>query len=394
MIPLFKVFMSEEAILKASDVLRSGYIGQGPVVDEFEYALQNFLSSDYVCTTNSATSAEHLLYHLLKKPAYISCLFHGESDRSHIHWNGLQSGDEVLATPLTCTATNWPILANNLKIKWVDIDPETLSLDLSDLRRKLSPSTKLISVVHWGGYPADLAEIRKIQLECQSKFGFVPLVIEDCAHALGSSYKGNAIGSHGNFSTFSFQAIKHVTSVDGGALVLPDQNLFKRSKLLRWYGIDRESNRKDFRCEADISEWGFKFHMNDVSAAIGLENLKLFENISSGFKRCRDFYRANLTKVDGIQLIQNDYEGMRNWNPWLFSILVDNKDSFYKAMHSRGISVSQVHERNDKHSCVDHYKSLMPSLDSICQKLICIPCGWWVSDDDLQYIVQAISEGW
>ena len=391
MIPLFKVFMSDEAISKAVNVLRSGYIGQGLVVEEFEGYLKEFLSTDFVATTNSATSAEHLAYHLLKSSGDIWMSIH-ESPQLFA-WPGLAPGDEVLASPLTCTATNWPILANDLSIKWVDTDPETLSMDLVDLRRKITPKTKIISIVHWGGYPADLNEIRSIQRESYEKFGFAPVVIEDCAHALGSLYDGQPIGSHGNICTFSFQAIKHVTSVDGGALVVPHQNLYARAKLLRWYGIDRESNRKDFRCEADIPEWGFKFHMNDVNASIGLENLKHFSYISQGFKRCDHYYRESLADCSGVTLIQTDL-GKRDTNPWLFSLLVDDKHQFYRKMHSKGITVSQVHERNDKHSCVSSFRTMLPGLDMICERLICLPCGWWVTDDDLDFISQAIKEGW
>jgi dTDP-4-amino-4,6-dideoxy-D-glucose/dTDP-4-amino-2,4-dideoxy-beta-L-xylose transaminase len=115
--------------------------------------------------------------------------------------------------------------------------------------------------------------LKEIQEKALRMYGFKPAIIEDCAHALGSKFNGKPLGSHGNICTFSFQAIKHMTSVDGGALVLPHKELYSRAKLLRWYGIDRESDRKDFRCEADIPEWGFKFHMNDVSAAIGMANL-------------------------------------------------------------------------------------------------------------------------
>ena len=103
---------------------------------------------------------------------------------------------------------------------------------------------------------------------------FKPAVIEDCAHAFGSTYKNQKLGNHGNICTFSFQAIKHLTCGDGGMIVVPHQELHRRSKLMRWYGIDRENNKKDFRCETDIMEWGFKFHMNDINATIGIENLK------------------------------------------------------------------------------------------------------------------------
>lgn len=386
--------MAESAVVRASEVLKSGYIGQGSVVEEFENKLKNFINTDWILSTNSGTSAEHLAYHLLKKPSTLNIKFHGDDVGTTIEWEGLDEGSEVLATPLTCTATNWPILANSLKLKWVDIDKDTLEIDFNDLRRKITPSTKLISVVHWGGYPVDLGELRKIQLETYDKFGFYPLIIEDCAHSFGSKYDGEVIGAHGNLCTFSFQAIKHVTSVDGGALIVPDQQLFKRGELIRWYGIDRKSNRKDFRCEADIIEWGFKFHMNDVCAAIGSENLGHFDYISAGFKRCDSYYRQHLQDVPGITLVQNNENQLRETNPWLFSILVENKRDFMKKMAEKGIVVSQVHERNDKHTCVSEFASFLPSLDEICKGLCCLPCGWWVEDEDLSFIVDTIKEGW
>ena len=123
-IPLFKVFMSDESIERTVNVLKSGYIGQGSVVDDFEEILKKYFDHDYLLTVNSATSAEHLALHMLKKQY------------------GLKDGDEVLSSPFTCTATNWPILANNFNIKWVDIDPNTLNMDLDDLTRKITSKTK------------------------------------------------------------------------------------------------------------------------------------------------------------------------------------------------------------------------------------------------------------
>ena len=125
--------------------------------------------------------------------------------------------------------------------------------------------------------------------------------------------------------------------------------------------------------------------MNDLSASIGIANLNHFEYIKEGFTRCASYYRSRLDSVSGITLTQPPSEN-RSINPWLFSILVERKPEFYKVMHSKGITVSQVHERNDKHSCVDSYKSMLPSLDKICNGLVCIPCGWWVSQEQLEFI--------
>jgi dTDP-4-amino-4,6-dideoxygalactose transaminase len=377
-IQLFKVFMSENAAPEVSKVLNSGYIGQGEKVEQFESKLQDFFMKDYIVTLNSGTSGLHLALDLLKK--------------SSGKWPGLEDGDEVLATSLTCTASNFPILANNLNIKWVDVDPTTLNMDLDDLSRKISPKTKAIMLVHWGGYPNDLDRIKEIQNKCFELYGFKPAVIEDGAHSFGSKYKGKHIGNHGNMTMYSLQAIKHITAIDGGLLLLPHQELYDRAKLLRWYGIDRNSNRKDFRCEADIQEWGFKFHMNDVCATVGMENLKHADEIVSRHQSNAKFYDEHLQNIPGLTTLTR-HEGHESAF-WIYSMLVEDRDGFYKHMKDCGIVVSQVHERNDKHTCVSDYKSSLPTLDRIIGKVVSIPVGWWVTDEDRQYIVDCIKKGW
>jgi dTDP-4-amino-4,6-dideoxygalactose transaminase len=377
-IPLFKVFMSPNAGDEVTKVLNSGYIGQGEKVEEFESTLSDYFMRDYVVTLNSGTSGLHLALHLLKK----------QSGK----WPGLEDGDEVLATPLTCTASNFPIMANGLNIKWVDIDPETLNMDLDDLSRKISPKTKVIMLVHWGGYPNDLDKIKQIQTKCFDMYGFKPAIIEDGAHSFGSKYKGKLLGNHGNIVMYSLQAIKHITSIDGGLLVLPHRELYDRSKLLRWYGIDRNSNRKDFRCEADIEEWGFKFHMNDVCATVGLENLKHVNTIVGTHKSNAEFYDNNLVDISGLKTLTR-HEGHESAF-WIYSMLVENRDSFYKWMKECNIVVSQVHERNDKHTCVTSYKSSLPTLDKTIGNVVSIPVGWWVTPEEREYIADCIKKGW
>lgn len=371
-IPLFKVYMNPSVGTKVAEVLNSGYIGQGPKVEEFEQKINSYFGADNILTVNSGTSALHLAIHLHRDK-----------------WN---YGDEVLATPLTCTASNWPILAHGLKIKWVDIDPTTLNMDLDDLARKISPKTKLIMGVHWGGYPLDLDKIRLIQDWAKGKFGFRPELIEDAAHAIGTKYKGKYLGSHGNIVINSLQAIKHLTAVDGGLIHLPNRELYDRAKLVRWFGIDRETNTKDFRCEADILEWGYKFHMNDVNATVGIENLKHLDYVLHSHTSNASYYDDELKNVNGVTLLKRE-DGYDS-TFWIYSMLVDDRDGFYKHMKKCGIMASQVHERNDKHSCVSEFKTELPILEKTIGKVVSIPVGWWLSDDDLDYIVDCIKKGW
>ena len=369
-IPLFKVLMSPDVSEYVSKVLESGYVGQGQKVEEFESLLKKHLNYDYVVTTNSATSGLHLALHSL---------------------NADQNA-EVLTTPLTCTATNWPILANKIKLRWVDIDLETGNMDLIDLERKISPNTKAILVVHWGGYPVDIDELNNIVDRCEHRYGHRPTIIEDCAHAWGSTYKNKHIGTFGNWSVFSFQAIKHLTTVDGGALLTPDGDSYRRMRLLRWYGIDREGSRKDFRCEDDIKESGFKMHMNDLNASIGLSNFNIALDAIKRHQNNAEYYRSQLDNVPGIKILTEHSD--RKSTYWIFTMLVERRDDFMRKMSEAGISSSRVHERNDKHTCVYNFRTALPNLDKFSSDMICIPVGWWVTDEDREYIVDTIKKGW
>ncbi len=391
-IQLFKVFMSNDAITRAQKVLGSGYIGQGPVVEDFEIQLGEFFGNPNVVTTNSATSSEHLVFHMLKRPQK-RCSEDSSPTIDNHNWPGINDNDHILTTALTCTATNWPILANNINLKWVDVDLNTCNMDLDDLERKITEKTKAIVVVHWGGYPLDLDRLAKIQEDAFNKYGFKPIIIEDCAHAFGSKYKGKPIGSHGNICTFSFQAIKHLTAGDGGCITFPNDHLVSRAKLLRWFGIDRNDNRKDFRCEADVAEYGFKMHMNDINAAIGIGNLPEVKSlVLRNHKANGEFYNEALKNVDGVTLLENHTD--RESAYWLYTLKVENHSDFVKKMYGANIMVSRVHERKDIHSCVQDFKIPLPNLDKLVNQMICIPVGWWITPGERQYIIETIKSGW
>jgi dTDP-4-amino-4,6-dideoxy-D-glucose/dTDP-4-amino-2,4-dideoxy-beta-L-xylose transaminase len=377
MIPLFKVAMAASAPAEVGRVLMSGHIGQGSKVDEFERALARRLGNDRVATVNSATSGLHLALHMASR----------DPGR-----DGPAGGrDEILTTPMTCPATNFPILANGLRPRWVDVDPGTLNMDLDDLARKIGPATAAIIVVHWAGYPVDLDRLRLILDQAEERVGFRPVVIEDCAHAWGATYHGRPLGNHGNVSVFSFQAIKHLACGDGGLMVLPDDRSHQRARSLRWYGIDRDAGQ-DLRGRNDVPEWGFKFHMNDINAAIGLANLEHVDEIVAAHRRNAAYFDAQLAGVPGLEL--TDREPDRESSFWIYTIKVDDRDGFAKHMAGAGIAVSQVHERNDGYRCVRPYAARLPGLDSVFDRAICIPVGWWLTDDDLTHIVSTIRSGW
>jgi dTDP-4-amino-4,6-dideoxygalactose transaminase len=368
-IELFKVRMSEKAPEEVGKVLMSGFIGQGPKVEEFEEVLKKHFGLHFINTVNSCTSGLELVVHMIKN----------------------EEACEIITTPLTCTATNTAIVSRGVKLVWADIDPKTCNIDLDDVARKITSKTKAIILVHWGGNPVDLDKLREIQLRAFNTIGTFPIIIEDCAHAWGAKYKDKYIGTYGNFAIFSFQAIKHLTTGDGGIILSPNEEYHQRAKLLRWYGLDR-TNNKDFRCEQNIQEAGFKFHMNDISATIGICNYQEVDSVVAIHKNNGKFYNENLMDIPGVKLI----EIMPNSDPsyWIYTIMVENRDGFFKKMKEYDIHVSQVHDRNDKHRCFRNYKSILPGLDEVSKKMICIPCGWWVSKKDREYVVDAIKNGW
>lgn len=373
---LFRVYMAKDVPDRIRDVINSGTVTQGPVNKAYEQALERYFNvQDKIVTVNSATSGLTLALRLLNLP----------------------KGSKVLCTPLTCTATNWPVLANNLDIQWVDVDPNTCNMCLTDLKRKLTADTRAVLFVHWGGFPIDAMALVGIKNYYQETFNQELFIISDCAHAFGAEYPSGAkIGSVegiSNIAVFSTQAIKLLTSGDGGVMIINDPVMYKRARKLVWFGIDREnrttSKGGDFRMEDDIPEYGYKFHMNDLNSAIGLENLKFVDGNLAKVRTIANYYNEMLKDVKGVELLKI----VKDYNPayWIYTIKIgSDKPGFMNFMKERGIVTSQVHARNDVHSCVKQFKCDLPQLDELEKKIVCIPCGWWIDLNDAAYIVESI----
>jgi dTDP-4-amino-4,6-dideoxygalactose transaminase len=361
-IPLFKVFIPESIMEPLREVLLSGYIGEGPRVEEFESQLGSWFDNNNVLALNNGTAALQLALRLAN----------------------VGYGDEVISTAMTCSATNEPILALGAKVVWADIDPWTGNIDPKDVAGKITPKTKAIMCVHWGGYPCDLDELNAVAAEHGIK------LIEDACHAFGSTYHGRLIGSHSDFACFSFQAIKEMTTVDGGALVCKSSADRERGRLLRWYGIDRKCKRKDLRCEADIVEYGYKFHMNDVTAVIGLEQLKYVGKTIEKYHANAKQYDGAFKNLEAAKPLR--YETDRSSVYWLYTIRVKNRQKFMEYMERAGITVSQVHARNDNHTIFKGSKVELPGVDEFTSEQVSIPVGWWLTDKDLAKIIDTIVE--
>jgi dTDP-4-amino-4,6-dideoxygalactose transaminase len=246
-------------------------------------------------------------------------------------------------------------------------------------------------VVHWGGYACDINQLAAVQSRCCQLYGFKPAIIEDCAHAWGATYQNRLVGTHGNTAVFSFQAIKHLTTADGGAILCQDEEAHNKAKLLRWYGLDRTSSA-DYRCDQNIAEYGFKFHMNDVNAAIGIANIRQTDKLVARHIDNGNYYNHALARVPEVHLLENKEDRQSSY--WIYTMRVDGRADFIRKMKERNIAVSQVHDRNDKHQCVKEFRCALPNMDQLQKEMICIPSGWWVNNEAREYIVDTIKEGW
>ena len=369
MIPLFKTYVNNDAINNCSTTLSSGMLTQAKQVDNFENKLSEFFNYNYLLTLNSCTSALTLALKICD----------------------LKKDDEVLTSPLTCFASTSAIISNNYKLKWVDVDKNNCNIDLMDLERKINENTKVILYVLWAGTPLNIEKLYDIKETAEKKYNTKITIIQDCAHAFGSTYNNYCIGTDSRYpaiSCYSFQAIKHLTTADGGAILLPNKELYERCKLLRWYGIDRSEKMLTARIEQNILESGYKFHMNDVNASIGLGNLPgAIENVKKHNKNALYLFK-NLQNIKGVELMPYNYGSAY----WIYTLFVSNLSSFKNYMTSKSIGVNQVHTRNDTHECVKQYKTELLNLSQIEKQFISIPCGWWLTNDQLYHIVESIKE--
>lgn len=368
-IPLFKVFMADSVDQPLLETLHSGFIGEGERVLEFEAALKERLQTNNVLTTNSGTSALHLAYHLA---------LNQESPKDYQD----HSSECIITTPVTCTATNEPIIQNGCRIKWADVDPNTGNITVDSIKRVFNPKEDVaISVVHWGGNPCDMKKIANFAKQNNLK------LIEDGAHALGMTYDNKPFGYYSDYAVHSFQAIKHITSVDGGCLICKNDADYERAKLLRWYGIDRtKTEGADLRCEQDIKEVGYKFHMNDVCAVIGNENLKHLDQIVAAQRANAQFYNEAFSGK--VRFAAENPNGQSSY--WLYTIHANNRDELMEILKEKGIMCSKVHSRNDLHTAFMEYKTSLSGVEMFNDTHLCIPVGWWVTESDREYIAEQV----
>jgi len=362
MIPLIKTNIPNRNILmpQLEDILYSGYVAQGEKVEEFERGFEKYIGSGNSLSVNSGTAALHIALILA----------------------GVKAGDEVISTALTAEPTNVAIKMMCAKIRYADVDYETGNISPASIEANINKSTTAIIVVDYAGIPVDVDKIQKI-----SKKYSIP-VIHDAAHAFGAKYNGLKTGNHFPYTVFSFQAIKQLTTIDGGMLQITDKKEYERAKLIRWFGIDKKLSRLD----NNIQEQGYKYHMNNVNATIGLIQLSNLNTVVNSFVKNGKFFDEALKNISNVELIK--YYSKSEPAYWLYTLKVENRDNFIKKMTDNGIMASELHKRNDLHDYLNDFDCKLPNLDKFYSKLVHLPCGWWVGETERQQIVNIIKRGW
>lgn len=362
MIPLVKPFMPPRDVLMPAleKILYSGYIATGQAVDDFENDFKNYIGNQDMLSLHSGTDALHIAFILA----------------------GIKPGDEVISTPMTAEPTNTAIAMMGAKVVWGDVDPRNGLLDPVSVRNLITDKTKAIVFVDYAGMVCDIAAFKKIYEDTGIPY------IEDAAHALGSKFGGKMTGCNAPYTVFSLQAIKHMTTVDGGFLAMETSEEMDRARRLRWFGLDKKRSR----LENDITEVGYKYAMNNVNATIGLVQMQYIKDIIGRYIDNGKFYDRELSNVDGV-ILPHYYPGAEA-SYWLYTMKVERREEFIKMMESNGVTASPLHHRSDTHSIFKESRRDLPGMEEWYKSFVHIPCGWWVSYEDRQKIVELIKKGW
>ncbi|MEY3422705.1 MAG: hypothetical protein RIR48_3030 [Bacteroidota bacterium] len=364
-IVLFHPHIPAGAIEKVTKVLSGRWIGQGPLVDEFETKFNSrYGKNTKALAVGSGTDALHLAYLLAD----------------------IKEGDEVIVPVFTCTATNIPFLYFGAKIVFADVDPHTMNIDVNHVKSLVNEKTKAIVVVHYGGLPCEMDELKSVSEQYN-----IP-IIEDAAHALGATYKGESIGSISPYTMYSFQAIKHITTGDGGLLLLPEDQ-HEKAKRLRWFGIDRSAKQMGI-WENDITEVGYKYQMTDIGAAMGLAALEEFDQTLSLRRKLFGIYERQLSGCSHLHFVGGGYTD-REHAAWMCTILVENRKQLWQKLREHKIESAQVHYRNDRYSIFGgRVEGRFPNMDAVEDKYLVLPLHTKMCEHDVMRICDVINSGW
>ncbi len=366
MIPVFKPSFGDEEIEAVREVFQSGWIGLGPKTKEFEERFAEYIGMRYAVAVNSGTAALHLALKVL------------EID-----------GREVITTPMTFISTNHAILYNQGIPMFADIEPDTLNIDPKEISKKITAKTKAILVVHYGGHACDMDPILMMAKERKI------WVVEDAAHGCGGEYKGQKLGSIGDLACFSFHAVKNMSTGEGGMITTDDPELYGRLLKLRWMGISkdtwsREGKDKKYSWYYNVEEVGFKYHMNDIPAAIGLVQLKKLDRMNQRRQEITERYNQGLKGLKWLETpTVKPYAKPSHHN---YVIKVEKRDQLNIYLQEHGISTGVHYIPNNHYEMYQPYKGETPVADLVWKKLLTLPLFPDLRNEEVDFIIRKIKD--
>lgn len=367
-IPLFKPLYDEKDKKALADALDSGWTGLGPKVREFENAFTKYLQGSGVSIAlNSCTAALDLALKLLN----------------------IGPEDEVIVPAITFASTAHVVRYNGGRLIIADIDPDSLHLDLDDVKKKITPRTKAVIPVHLYGNPFDIESLRNL-----GDF----YIIEDAAHACGAYYStsGHKVGTKGDMSCFSFQAVKNLSTGDGGMLVVNNKDLLPlvdRARKLRWLGISKDtwerSGNERYWWEYDIDEIGYKFHMNDLAASLGLTQLEKLDHMNAKRRSVGKLYDHYLAGVPNIELFK--FAPGASYHIYPIRVKSRKRDELAKFLASHGIQTGVHYKPLHFYKCYN-IDVTRPGAEKAWQEILSLPMHCHLTEEDVKYITDKIKE--
>jgi dTDP-4-amino-4,6-dideoxygalactose transaminase len=367
-VPLFRVATSSTAEATIASVVVTESIAAGPHLGRLEAVLRDYIGNPLVLATGEFSGSLTMALFLA----------------------GVRPGDSVALSPMICLATSSPVATLFAKTVWCDVDPTTGCIDADDLSRRILPNTKAVIVYHWAGNPSDLDRIYAVARQRGL------MIIEDASEALGAEYGSRKLGNTGaDFTVFSFYPNRHMHTIDGAAIAFGAANTFERGQWLRRYGIHRPSFRGtdgEISPTSDIPVAGWSCYMNEVAAALGVEQAAGLPGRVDRHRKNGEFYDKALQGVPGITLLQRA-PGARSAH-WVYTLLAEDRPGLIRKLHGVGVAASQVHIRNDVYTCFERPSGPLPGVDYFDSHTVSIPSGWWVTDQDRDLVAKSIREGW
>ena len=367
-IPLFKPYLGKEELSGLAKVFKSAWVGMGPRTVEFEKRFAEFVGTKEAVGVTSCTAALHIA----------------------IQGLGIRSG-EVIVPPITHAATASAVMFNGATPVFADVEEDTLCIAPQDIEKKITKRTKAIIAVHLGGHACDMDKILKIARK------YKLFVIEDCANATGTLYKGKMAGSLGDAGCFSFEAKKNMTTGDGGMVTTNDSKLAERLRRLRFYGTNLDTWRR-FQGQAhyswryDIAELGWKYNMNDIQAAIGLAQFKKLPWMLAQKDKLRKMYNKELLGISWLKIPREKPYTKTGW--WLYIVQVRERDKFIDYMASRGITTGGHFEPIYHHSYLKKagVKPVTPVAERVWRHIVSLPYFPTMTKKEFRYVVDTIKK--